>query len=31
MTRTARRRNTKKPTRDDDHNPVCINEDCGEC
>ena len=31
MTRTARRRNTKKPTRDGDHNPVCINEDCGEC
>ncbi len=31
MTRTVRRRHTKHPTRDGNHNPVCIDEKCEDC
>jgi hypothetical protein len=31
MTRTQRRRNTIKPTRDGKHNPICTDQDCEDC
>ncbi len=31
MARTVRRRDTKHPTRDGKHNPICINPDCEDC
>lgn len=32
MTRTIRKRNTKHPTRDGNHNPVCKDPDkCEDC
>lgn len=32
LTRTIRRRHTAHPTRDGNHNPVCIDPDnCDEC
>jgi len=31
MTRTYRRRDTKFPTRDGDHNPVCRDPKCVDC
>jgi hypothetical protein len=32
MTRTIRKRNSEHPTRDGNHNPVCINPDtCKDC
>lgn len=31
MTRTQRRRDTKRPTRDGNHNPICIDQHCKDC
>ena len=31
MTRTVRRRHSKHPTRDGNHNPVCIDKGCEDC
>ena len=31
MTRTIRKRNSKHPTRDGNHNPVCVDENCDDC
>ena len=31
MTRTIRKRHSKHPTRDGNHNPVCTDKNCKDC